>query len=536
MTIYLLEIDAHTGAEVETLYVATKTYVTGPDDTPANTIYHGAMLNAGELRRQMFDNGGTIGKPSTNVGQFEISNTDGSRSIWLTYGVGGRNFRLYTLASATADFSTRILVYTGTLRGFASEDLRVSLKLRIRDKLEELNRPFLTDAYGGTTLSSGATADGDATLKNVLKPLAFGRVLRVKPKCVNTFDLIYQVSDSSVSIINVYDQGVQLTSDGNYASLALLQAATITAGRFATCLSLGLFRLASAAAGLITSDCEAQSSTWASNKDLYEPGPLAKRMLLDSGVVFTDIDDDSFDNLKAAASSGDYQCGIYLDDSKSVIDAVSEILASVGAAITATPDNKFKAVMLGNLWALADTLSPPSIPPGNPVDTFTIRDIGQNAEFRLLASPQAEGDGVGTWWINLKYSKYYTTQARSELAGSVNDAKAADLGLDYRVWPEFDATVKDIDPLAATLDFETLLTRLTGVIFEARRRKNFYATRRNFVTIQLSTERADREQVLDIGDEVAIDLDHLGFSDKPFFIIGRHDRFGERQVVFTLWG
>lgn len=537
--IYLLEIEAYNPdtLTVETKYYATRTKTTRPDDTPDEVIYWGRMVNAGEINRKMFDNGGTIGAPSINAGYFELNNADGALNYLLDYGIGGRSFTLKWLEDYDDYVTSATTVFIGVLRGIASVDRRKSLQLRVRDKMELLNKQIQTTLYGGSTTGSGATADGDATLLNVAKPKAFGNVLKFTPICANTFDLIYQVSDGAVSLINVYDGGVQLSNDGNYASLALLQAATITAGKFATCLAAGYFRLASAPSFQIISDVEAESSTWAGNQDLYEPGPLAKRVLTSAGFSTGEIDS-SFDDLMTVSGAGSYRCGyLVTDTSTTIMDVVSKILGSVGAAITSTADDKFACVVLSTLplpvnlsAALALTL-----PPGAPVDTFTAANIGKDASIQLFATRSEEGDGTPVWWINQNYSPYPTTQTRGDLAGSVNDAQALDLAKPFRSTVEFDAAVKTAHPLAQTLTFDSQLTRLIGVNAQAARWLVLYKERRDYLMLTLSMERVDDVQVLDLGDEIALD-GVFDYSNKSFYIVGRRDDFAKRQTTLLLFG
>lgn len=551
MTEYLLEFEAYTGilvnlSYVQTIRVATRTYSTGPDDTPANTVYAGAMLNAGELKRQMFDNGGTIGKPATNVGFFEIGNADGSRTNWIDYGVGGRAFRLYAIDSVASAFSTKVLLFAGTLRGFASSDVRKSLQLRVRDKLELLDKPVLADlfgprVYGGTTTSGGAAnpRDGDANLKGQPHPRGYGDILKISPPLVNRFSLIYETgSNIATSNIVVYDGGVALTNDGTELDINGLIAATIAPGHYKT--TSEMFRLGGAPSKTITADYQSNASAWSSSKDSYEPGPLAKIILLDCGIASGDIDASSFDEIKSGSSAGVYRCGVYIDDlTTTILDAVSQILASVGAAITSTADDKFKAAVLSSLPLPADATAAAALtlPQHVAVDTFTERDIDQSdASFQIFASPQAEGDGVPAYCINLKWAPYQTTQDKGNLATSLNDGQILDLASPFRQTASLDTSIKSLHPLAQTLEFETQLTNEIGAQAEAARRRVLYGRPRNLVSITVAMDRFIREATIDMGDVVAIDIDHFGWSPKFFYVVGIHLRFGERKVTLTLWG
>ena len=327
--IYLLNFLAHTGGlSAEWQYVATHDYVTGPGDSPANTVYEGRLINAGELKRTMFENGGTVGKPGATQGFFELSNADGALDDWLDYGVGGWDFVLYYLPSKDADFSTKTAVFEGTMRGWTSDDLRKSIKIRIRDQIETLDRPFLTARYAGTTNSTGATAEGDSSMANQIKAYSRGWTYSTDAQPANSFDLIYLASIKPQSTIFVYEGALLLTaaSPANYSSLSALQAATtglagsgaaIEAGEYATCLDdsgthIAYVRLGATPAKAVTLEMRS-SATEADNS----VGAVALAMLDDAGVLAADIDDASFDAI--TSSSTNWRCGIYINDEKTVL-------------------------------------------------------------------------------------------------------------------------------------------------------------------------------------------------------------------------
>lgn len=550
MTEYLLEFDAHTGSGVETIRVATRTYTTGPLDTPANAIYAGAMMNAGELKLQMMENGGTGGAPGTNVGHFEVTNTDGSRTGWLQYGVGGRAFRLYTISSVKSAFSTRVLIFTGTVRGFASADFRKSIIIRIRDKLEELDRPVLADSsgplvYGGTTTSSGSAnkRDGDASLKDVPKAKGYGFVYKIAPPLVNPFYLIYECGSTITGTIvgDVADGGVALTYDGAEADITDLIAATIAGGHYRT--SGGLLRLGADPAKKLTCGYLAVSSYTTSS--LYEPGPLAKSILLDCGVSSGDLDHDSFDELVSGAFGGPYGCGIYVNSlTQTVLETVSQVLGSVGAAITATADGKYKVAVLNTKPLPEDATAAAliTLPPEVAVDTFTIRDINEaNSDFQIFASKTGEGDGVPAYSVNIKWRPYEVLLSKGEIAASLltggKDGFIDDLGQPFRSEPATDTAIKTKHPLAQTLEFETRLMRENeGPQAEGVRRLKLYGEVRNFFSFSVTMDRFVANATINMGDVVAIDMAHFGFSPKYLYVVGIHMKFGERLVTLTLFG
>lgn len=551
MTQYLLEFEAHTGAAVETIRVATRTYVTGPDDTPANEVYKGVMMNAGELSRQLSDSGGTFGAPSINAGYFEISNADGSRTPWLEYGVGGRAFRLYTINDVSSAFSSRTLIFSGTLRGFASSDFRKSIQIRVRDKLESLQVPVLSDengpqVYGGTTTSSGSSnkVDGNESLRGQPKGKGYGYIGQLAPPLVNEFYLVYEIRGIEGTDTNglVDDGGIELTLDGEDANVTDLIAATIAGGHYRT--TSGYFRLGAAPAKAIRASYFGGPNDVGGDRHVWEPGPLAKAVLLDCGISSGDIDTASFDAIVSDIDLLDwYRCGVYINDlTTTVLDVVSKILAAVGGAIVATADNKFRAVCLNQTPLVVELEDAEALvlPPEDAADTFSMRDILEgDGSFQIAATTQAEGDGVPAWSINIKHTHYENTRSKGDLSTGINDGLVQDLGAAFRQYAISDSDIQDKHPLARTLEFELALSdddASFGVPIEAVRRLVLYGVVRKRVSITVTMARFARETTLELGDVVALDLDHFGWSPKYFYLIGIHMKFGERRVTLTLWG
>lgn len=547
--IYLLDLTVHPGGlSTEFRYLSTHDYTTAPDDFPANTVYEGRLINAGELKRAMFENGGTVGRPAATQGYFEISNADGELDEWLDYGIGGWPFSLYYLASRDADYSTKTLVYSGTMRGFISDDLRTSIKIRIRDKIETLDRPFLTERFAGTTNSTGATAEGDSNMANQIKAYSRGWVYQADAQPANSYDLIYLASVNPQAVIFVYDGALLLTAAGpaNYSSLSALQAATtgiagsganIEAGEYATCLSDSVtgkayVRLAALPGKAITLEMRS-SSTEADNS----VGAVALAMLDDADVLSADIDDDSFDVL--TNSSTNWRCGIYINDEKTVLDAVCAILNSVSATLVGTADNKIKAVSLGTV---PDSLFFTSgFADQTPVDTFTNEDLSRDTQFALRQSPEAEGDGVLAWALYFNFRKNWKVLSEGDMNAA---ASAATRNVFTSEWPlklsSGNSAVLTKNPLAQLLTFDGLLTTGTGGQIQASRRFDFYGKRRDHLTFSVSAERAG---TLDLGDIITVKPTNAagnprygyGADGKLGCIIGRHDQFSNRRVTFTVF-
>lgn len=277
---YLLEIDAWTGARVQTLYLATHTIATGPADVPANTIYDGRIVEAGSFSRSLISQG-RLGRSSDSWGFIELANADGGLDAWLNYGFDGRAFTLKVLDQKGQPVSQAKTLFRGTLAALESGSATDTLRLRIRDRLAELQVPMLTARYAGTSVGAGLGVEGDADLQGQLKPRVWGSVANIAPKLVNKYDLLYQVSSDSVSSILVYDGGAALSNIGDYPVLSSTMAATVSPGQYVTCYALGIFRLGGTPAFAVTADAVEDAD------DLSAAG-IVSRMLESLGYTIPD--------------------------------------------------------------------------------------------------------------------------------------------------------------------------------------------------------------------------------------------------------
>lgn len=532
--VYLLDVQVYNPITtlIEIKRFSTVTITTRPDDSFANTIYDGRMINAGEIKRQMFENGATIGKATTSVGYFQLNNADGALDYLLDYGVAGWSFTLKVIADREDYVSTATTVFVGTMRGWQSPDARKVIWLRIRDKMETLKLPLLTTRYAGTTNSSAATAEGDSTMSGKLKPYSIGTTYQCPTEPANSYDLIYQGSNTSQAAMIVYDGGSLLTQDADYASIALLRAAVVPAGSYGTALALGLIRLGALPAKTV--NMLMQSSATTAN---LSAGAVAQQILLDGGAILGDIDTASFAALTSA--SGNWEVGLFVNDEKTVIDAVCQVLNNVAATLVSTAAGKFKAVSIGSF---PDSFSfNPIFQDETAVDTYTNDDLSDNSQFVLQASPQAEGDGAPAYAVNVKFKPKWQTLSSGDLVSGLSPAFVADAAKKYRELAQGNLAIKTAQPLAQFLNVETLHAASPGAIILGERLFDFYSKRRDYLTFDLSVTRAG---TVDLGDIVLVKPTDgngnarygYGSGGKKMCIIGRHDQFGIGKVTLTAWG
>ena len=149
--------------------------------------------------------------------------------------------------------------------------------MRLKDKQQIFTLPALAVRYAGSNVLPDGLEGTSTDLKGKVKPRTFGAVFNVPPPLANTAKLTYEVGPCQ-SISSVYDRGLALTPGADFATSALLQAASPAVSTYITCLAEGYFRLGSTPAGQITADV-AQGAT-AANQTV---GQIIKQLALNAG-------------------------------------------------------------------------------------------------------------------------------------------------------------------------------------------------------------------------------------------------------------
>jgi hypothetical protein len=274
--LYLAEIVAYDPGVpgAVTLRYATRGFVTGPAETPANTIYDYRLKQPVNVTRDCFASGTTSGASRVGFGDLVLLNPDGVLDALAGYGFDGR---AVTIRHATADspafpgdFTT---VFVGTMEQATCGMDEVTI--RLRDRQYETQVPLQTSFYlGDNALPAGLEGTAD-DLKGKPKPVCLGTVSNVPAPCVNTSKLIYQVNDGAVaSIPNVYDRGIGLWGDGPWVNVTL-PGATFSGGAVA-CGGGYIVVAGSLAVGTPTiyySDDE--GATWATGSHTFTAGLYA---------------------------------------------------------------------------------------------------------------------------------------------------------------------------------------------------------------------------------------------------------------------
>lgn len=495
-------------------------------DVDEGRFYDGRLQANITFEHYLFTKGRTYGKSSTGIGSVVVSDPDGVYDFMLDIGFNGQQIRIKTLADQRSSYSEAVTKFTGSIDIL---DYNWNQKIFvIKDRLSELDKPAQESVFDGS--NSGATGiEGlPDDLEGKTKPFVYGYCQTVSPPLLNSSSLIYGLNFDSdgntkaVSAIeNVSDSGLALSLDtgigtsGDFSDLASLQAASISAGQYATCLAEGLFRLESSPAGVIT--CDVTEGASASDRTAAQ---IAKNILEDrGGYSASDYESSSISALDTANSS---VCGVYIDKPQPMHNIITEVLGSIGANIFENADGKFDFARI--------------VDPGGETSLLTLRarDIIESPAGGIeRIKSRDEGGGVPAKQIKVNHSKNFRVFRDNEFVGAVSDEDRAALKQEYRTAAgSIDSNIESKHANSPIIEFETLLTSAANADTELSRLEGIYNESRAFYEVMT---RAD--DLLDVGDVLTVEIPRFGYNaGKKFLIIGRVLLLGSNRVIYAIWG
>lgn len=400
------------------IYTATEEYVTLSSDSIQTQPFNGTLLQPLQITRSLLGSD-IIGQFTSGTGKVILTNADGNYDFLIQrFAIDGRDIvvKVGREGDAYDDFYT---IFSGTASDWSVEEDVVEID--IVDNAYKLSVPVQDSTYGGT-----GGKDGTSDLVGKHKPLAYGYVYNISPPLVVPSLLIYQVHDGSIqSVDGVYDRGVALSAGTNYATYALLAAASVSAGTYATCRAEGLIKLGSTPSGTVTADIQGDNTTSFSVTTADIVRKILTRSVLEDPA---DLYEPAFDAVNAANPS---EVGYYIgqDDTSTVADAIARLMRGIGGWGGFRRSGKFE---IGIVVTLSGAL---------PSAHFDKNDIFEMRRERLPSSlsPPPYRFRVG-WQHN------YTVQ--TDLAGSVSATRKGYLAEADRHAEATDNSIKTDHPFA----------------------------------------------------------------------------------------
>lgn len=556
MRAYALEISAHTGYSVTTLYYSSApALVTGPTDTPPSTTFQPRIVQPGNYATQAFQGGLTFGRSQMGYGEIILSNDDGALDALLDYGFDGRTAVLRCLDEVDAPAaypSGWKTIFTGTIEqpeatwpGYNNSQI----VLRLRDGGASLHQKIDLAVYLGDNVLPDGLEGTASDLKGKTKPLLLGKCYNMPLQCVNTSKLIYAVSPPSGGAIDLvwdfdaitdfdaavfynevvsgpvttalgteyrrggcsatglelYDAGVALTYGGTYATVADLLATAPAAGQYKVMPAYGYIRLGSSPAGEIT--CTATDNN---GHDANTPGSIIRAILRDymrwghTKYNITEL---------ATLDSGSPQIGELIQQETYIDDLLDTICNGIGACYY------FDSYGVFRIFRVAD----PSTLPAN---LMLGREI---AEINMQSAA-----GIPPKTIRIKWQKNWSVQT-SGLAGAVTADRRAWLANEHREAISNSPTIAAKHLLSDELEF-------TGSYYEdpqaeCDRRLALYATRRALYDLTINLDTFPNFHAVELGQVAEIQLNgRYGLTAKKMLITGKQLDLVLGKMILTVWG
>jgi hypothetical protein len=479
------------------IYVSSREWATEPTDTPPSQPFFGTLTQPLSFQRSI-RGGDTIGHFTSSGGTVEIANADGFYDFLVeSYVVDGRDVTVKVGVQGDA-YTTFFTIFSGLASDWSIEEDAV--RIEVTDHAYKLQVPAQADTYAGT---GGLEGGADLTGKRV--PWALGYVYEAQPPLVIPGELLYEVGDVA-SITAVYDRGVALTFQLDYATVALLRAASVTAGKYSTCIADGYVKLGSTPTGTITADLVGTVTTAAT----------IVQEVLETSTALVYPDDFYLPSFTAVETRQPAQLGYWIgpDTDVTVETLIADVMGWVGGWGGFRRTGKFEVRIFG-------------APLTTPAARFKRTDILDLKRGRLPSSLTPP-----PWRFRVGYQKNETVT--TDLAGSVTAARRAFLAEEYRYAEASDTDIKDDHPFspehpAIGAGFRNLADAQT----EADRLLALYRVSRAFYTISLGVEPFG----LDLGDTVNVTHNRFDLTQgRNMVIVEFVEDAGSNSVQIVAYG
>lgn len=466
------------------------------------STYDPRIVTTATVNTTMFSDRTTSGANSKTYGYLELENSDGALDYMVDYILEGRRLdaTLYPNNGTANRYITTVID--------SVEFTMTRVVLNLRDYISELDKPVLTEVYGGSNVLPDGV-DGTDDIKGQIKPWALGTNFLIEPVLVNTVRFIYQVSVGQGSIPWVYDKGVALTlQTPDFLSIADMQTGSVTAGSYRVYNGAeGLFfKLGVTPNGIIT--CFAVGSPFGA----YGTVSSLVQEVLTTGWFSQ--------NLSGAMPP--FEAGMYLKDSSTYRTVISDLTMSVGAWY-GTPDWTFS--IGGSVFNGVDSQYE------NILNSTNIIDIERGKS-------NDTGNGVPIWRVNFNYNKIDRVMSPTDFASSVSEYEKNVYGKEYSTIVVEDDSIKLLYPNSEELTIDSLLTHQPEAQYEATRLFNLYSEKRVTYTVTVHIDFATDEFLsFRIGYVARLQLDRFGLDlGKDFCIIGVESDYYSGIAKLTLWG
>jgi hypothetical protein len=478
------------------IYAATHELISGPSDSPPDQAYFGTMEQAFRVERSVIGSGRIGEEVTIGLGEVRLSNAESDYDkLGIDTAAVGQPC-LIRMGDKARHFTDN---WRTVLRGYVV-GFRVdadSVAFDIRDSGFRLDVPLSKNVYGGT-----GGEDGGSDLKGKRKPLCFGHLNNWTATLVIPASLAYQLSDGPIHAVSaVYVRGVAQVFSADYATVAAMNAASLSVGQYATCLAAGCIRIAVAGGsevGQVTVDFSGDKTGGV----FVETTADIVRRILSRATDYVDPDElatGTFDALNAAQSA-EIGYGVPTGSEETASLAIRKIMAAIGGWAGARRNGIFEV----------KRFDPPS-----GIPTAIYDRLNLDAVPALVPLP--DDLKPPPWRVRVAHSRNWTVQT-TDLAGSVTDARRAYLAEEVRYASAESEEVKTNFPPGKEMIVDAYFRDEADALAEAERRLALWgSTPREMYQLKLSQPMFVHE----VGELISVETDRFGLEDGKLLRIAK---------------
>ena len=524
--IFIVKFDSYnsTTATLETEYFSTGAGFDPKDDSIQEA--RGILEDAGNFESHLFGKGKTSGNSSVGIGEIVINNNDGTFDFLRNRGLDGRALEVLSGSDSLDNPSDFTNVFSGTIK--LVEYTEQNIILRLKNGLGEFyDTPITEQRFSGDTGDASHVngTPNDWGGKNYPLLIGNGGGENFAPPMVNAAKQTFCISRDEVDDIDtVFMRGATVTKGTLHATLALLQAATVTAGQYdyykgdnaktVTDVERGTyFRIGSALDGTVT--CKAHTGATDSDRTMAQNANdifNLKGKTLDSASV-TAIDGKNSSVCGYWSPPQETKTGIVLD----------AILGSGGIWWT---QNNAGLFIMGRLEDPAG---------GTSVTTIEQSMLLENIQVRRI-TPKDTNAGLPISEMVVNYNRNYTLQSEGDLAGIVgsDDARVLFLKNKFRtVRTAADAGVLVKHLTAIPFEIDSYFTVEADAQAESDRQKVLRTQEQDHVELTVDKKYAEN---INVGDVIEVEYDRYTSTglDK-YLVLGRRIIYKNNKITLRLW-
>ena len=492
-----------------TFYFSDQPYITKPTESLANTEFWPRATTPLSIDRMMPVDPTGDRRLSVNIGAIELINDDGALDTLVqNYAIDGRPV-VVRFGKRTDPYANFGIIFSGVATAWQADDGVVRIGLRDNGFLIETPLQALYTGAGGI----------NGTAANTGKPVpqTYGKCRNISPVQIDPTNFVYQFHDRLVAGVDaVRDQGAALTLDatvgtgGDVADYSALIAATIVAGRYITCLALGLIRT-QAKPTQLTADVRGD----AQGGYISDTGSIAKRLMMDrASITAGQLNLGSFASITSSIPG---VVGFYFTEAMLVAEAVSTVMSGIAGWWGA---NRLGYLTIGRLTA-------PSGSPSWSFDTVTIIRQPDRVELPDSIAPCV-------FRVTASYQKNWTVQQSADLVITVTADNRNIWGAPYQVsTPVVDSARRLRNLLARDVLIETYFDQASDAAAISQSLFSVYAPGRAWLDIPLKTFG----HLVDLGETEQIIWPRYGLdAGLSMIVTGIREEAAPREVTLRVFG